>query len=339
MMEKRLGGNTQDGREKRRKLIKTEYHGLLQNGVREGLYKIIIHGDCDTMVMVSSFVHGMKEGEHYSYLEESGKLLYYSLMKENKSVKEMDLSENETVSGIIDFEDGSRWEGKICMERACGQGEEYSDTNLLQYKGMEVNNRYEGYGTKFHLLGNTTKLPIPEYEGEWCAGTKHGKGTTFDLKGHPLQSGLWVNDQLMDIHCQINGRNSEFTCYSRIETLSIASDSYTKATELNLSKCECLREITIGDHSCCSIHSLSLKDMRELCSRSVGNNSFTECNATWESQRGCAQHAREQGKVLRIRNCPKLISVIIGLNSFSDFVGFQLEGINVGDYESKIVLL
>ena len=298
-----------------------------QNGVREGLYKIIISGDCDKMVMVSSFLHGMKEGEHYSYLEESGKLIYYSLMKDNKSVREMDLSGNEITSGILDFEDGSRWEGEICMERACGQGEEYSDSNILQYKGMEVNNKYEGYGTRYHHLCSNSRVPIPDYEGEWCAGTRHGKGTTFDLNGNPIQSGIWVNDHLMDIHCQVSGCVNDITCYSRIETLSIASDSYNKATELNLCKCECLKEITIGDHSCICVQSLSLEGMRELYSLSVGNHSFTECNATWESQRNFAQCAKEQGKAMRIVNCPKLNSVIVGINSFSDFVKFYLGGI------------
>ena len=67
--------------------------------------------------------------------------------------------------------------------------------------------------------------------------------------------------------------------------------------------------------------------MRELYSLSVGNHSFTECNATWESQRNFAQCAKEQGKAMRIVNCPKLNSVIVGINSFSDFVKFYLEGI------------
>ena len=67
---------------KRRRVVHTEYYGMLRNGVRDGLYKIVLSGDCDPIVMVTWFQNGNMVGENYAYLRDSGRLLYSSTVED-----------------------------------------------------------------------------------------------------------------------------------------------------------------------------------------------------------------------------------------------------------------
>lgn len=73
---------------KRRRVVHTEYYGMLRNGVRDGLYKIVLSGDCDPIVMVTWFQNGNMVGENYAYLRDSGRLLYSSTVEDGVVKKE-----------------------------------------------------------------------------------------------------------------------------------------------------------------------------------------------------------------------------------------------------------
>lgn len=306
---------------KRRRVVHTEYYGMLRNGVREGLYKIVLSGDCDSIVMVTSFQNGHMAGENYAYLQETGYLLYSSVVENDVVKSEEKLSESDIVNGILDFPDGSRWEGDFSLNRSCGQGKKFSDSNSLIYKGMEVNNWYEGSGVSFV---DEPFSSIPTYDGEWCHGKKHGFGKTFDLKGDVIREGMWLNDLPVDDHIQLTGDAEmiEFSC--RIETLSIASDSYNTSSSLDLSKCECLCLLQIGDRSCRNVDSFSLCGLRSLEVVTVGSHSFSTVQSTWEAHRLANHNHRE--KSFLVSSCYTLSSLSIGLNSFSEFSSFSISG-------------
>ena len=187
---------------KRRRVVHTEYYGMLRNGVRDGLYKIVLSGDCDPIVMVTWFQNGNMVGENYAYLRDSGRLLYSSTVEDGVVKKEEKLSGCDVFNGILDFPDGSRWEGFFTLNRSCGQGKKFSDLNSLIYEGMEVNNFYEGSGISYI---DEPFSSIPSYSGEWCHGRKHGFGKSFDLKGDVIREGMWLNDLPVDDHIHVTG--------------------------------------------------------------------------------------------------------------------------------------
>lgn len=310
-----------EGCRKRRRVVHTKYYGLLRNGVREGLYKVVLSGDCDPIVMVTWFQNGRMAGENYAYLQESGHLLYSSVVENDEVKKEETLSGYDVVNGILDFPDGSRWEGDFVLDRSCGQGKKFSDTNSLIYEGMEVNNQYEGSGISFI---DEPYSSIPTYSGEWCHGKKHGFGKTFDLNGDVIREGMWLNDLPVDDHIQLTGEveMTEFSC--RIESCSIASDSYNLLSSLDLSKCECLCLLQIGDRSCRHVDSFDLRGLRSLEVVIIGSHSFSMVPSTWEAHRVANHNHRE--KSFLVRNCRMLSSLSIGLNSFSDFSSFSVSG-------------
>lgn len=305
---------------KRRRVVHTEYYGMLRNGVRDGLYKIVLSGDCDPIVMVTWFQNGNMVGENYAYLRDSGRLLYSSTVEDGVVKKEEKLSGCDVFNGILDFPDGSRWEGFFTLNRSCGQGKKFSDLNSLIYEGMEVNNFYEGSGISYI---DEPFSSIPSYSGEWCHGRKHGFGKSFDLKGDVIREGMWLNDLPVDDHIHVTGDVDlvEFSC--RIETCSIASDSFNTSSSLNLSKCQCLCLLQIGDRSCRNVASFCLQGLRSLEVVVIGNHSFSTVSATWEAHRRMTNHS---SKSFLVQNCHVLSSLSIGRNSFSDFASFSVSG-------------
>ena len=66
--------------------------------------------------------------------------------------------------GIVDLDNGARFEGKILEESGIpfGFGEIYDEDGILIYKGIIINWQRFGYGVSYHDNGGI------EYEGYWC---------------------------------------------------------------------------------------------------------------------------------------------------------------------------
>ena len=101
------------------------------------------------------------------------------------------------------------------------------------------------------------------------------------------------------------------------EVLRIGNNSYSDSsvTELKLSGLVRLKQIVIGDECFRSVRLLELDGLRELESLTIGNKSFQIGNQ------------RQIDRVCRIVNCPKLKSIQIGDDSFSDYHSFELNNL------------
>ena len=108
-----------------------------------------------------------------------------------------------------------------------------------------------------------------------------------------------------------------------IESFVISSNSYNGSTtehakmELTLSNLPQLKYINIGAHSFQRVRGLRLEHLDSLESIQIGKECFRiSAQDQWQSQ----QH----DGLFSIQNCPKLLSVALGDNSFFDFEVFEI---------------
>ena len=90
-------------------------------------------------------------------------------------------------------------------------------------------------------------------------------------------------------------------------------------TVLDLSKYPKLKSVTIGDESFMYVNEVIITGLNELESVVIGENSFT-------------QHKNGYGNDLNrhfyLKNCPKLKSLKIGIDSFSDYSVIEIENVD-----------
>lgn len=302
----------------------TSYDGFLEDGLREGLYRVKITGDCEPVCMIVHFEKGKKCGLSYSYLEKTGRLQDFVVFDKDAIVDVQNMASFPVERTIMSFDDGSRWEGELCFDRSSGQGEEYTVDNELLYKGMQVNYKYEGFGTTYYPDLERGDTRVKEYVGEWKAGLRHGHGTLFDRNGKTVWSGMWCNGEKYDPTTVIQGNPSPLRLFTYLEDLVVDNASLTLPSTLDLSKLERIQTIHMGDGCCINVESFSLVGLRSLLSLHIGKSSFSTSQQTWESKRSHSHLIKESQSKLTIRDNPLLRSIVIEENSFSDYVAFEL---------------
>ena len=102
-------------------------------------------------------------------------------------------------------------------------------------------------------------------------------------------------------------------------------------TELDLTRFSQLKRLDIGDHCFSYVDELKLIGMNELESVVIGENSFTQHKNYYGS---------DPNRHFYLKNCPKLKSLKIGYDSFSDYSVCEidnmdaLEVIEMGDLDA-----
>ena len=102
-------------------------------------------------------------------------------------------------------------------------------------------------------------------------------------------------------------------------------------TELDLTRFSQLKRLDIGDHCFSYVDELKLIGMNELESVVIGENSFTQHKNYYGS---------DPNRHFHLKNCPKLKSLKIGYDSFSDYSVCEidnmdaLEVIEMGDLDA-----
>ena len=245
----------------------------------------------------------------------------------------------EVVEGIVDLNNGSRFEGLVLTDGKEGKigipfgyGEMYDDDGLLIYKGIMINWKRFGYGTSYHDNG------LKEYEGYWCDDNRFGSGKVYDRKGWFMKECLW--------YYGIESNIEEY-CGDGSETLSIEI-SHMKLTDncvlvdWDISLLSNLESIEIGNKCFESVQTFQIDGLNRLKTIKIGNNSFTQVkwndfNNDWD---GSVSKCRNESKSFHILNCESLKVIEIGYYSFADFGGeFELrdldnlESIIIGEIE------
>ena len=212
--------------------------------------------------------------------------------------------------GIVDLDNGARFEGKILEESGIpfGFGEIYDEDGILIYKGIIINWQRFGYGVSYHDNGEI------EYEGYWCDNNRCGKGIVYDRHGRFIKECNWYNGIGSDVdNYEGNGSNLSI----EIKHLKLNDNCILK--DWNVSLFENLESIEIGNDCFESVKIFKIEGLNELKSLKIGENSFTE-------KKNC--FGKNESKSFHILNCKLLKSIEIGRYSFSDFGGeFELKNL------------
>ena len=90
-------------------------------------------------------------------------------------------------------------------------------------------------------------------------------------------------------------------------------------TVLDLSKYPKLKSVTIGDESFMYVNEVIITGLNELESVVIGENSFTK-NKNY--------NGNDPNRHFYLKNCPKLKSLKIGIDSFSDYSVIEIENVD-----------
>ena len=208
----------------------------------------------------------------------------------------------ETTYGIIDKEDGTRFEGVICDGTPFGFGRMYNEEGDKQYEGMMINWKRMGYGTCYYGFG------LKEYEGYWLDDTRYGFGVLFDRDGNTVYRGEWLNDDRIDNHYLGDGS----VLYTRVKSLKLCDKCIL--VDFDVSAFVLIEEIVIGSYCFSNVKEFQINNLNHLRSLKVGPNSFSKSSRTCNS---CGS--------FQITNCGKLESIDIGSGSFLYYTAVHLQ--------------
>ena len=149
---------------------------------------------------------------------------------------------------------------------------------------------------------------------------RNGEGKEMDERGKVVE-GVWCNGVRVITTVVPSSLTSN---PQTIEELRIENNNYndSSVTELKLSGLVHLKRMVIGDECFGSVRLFELDGLSELESVVIGERSFTYAKTyddIWNSKRSDGSY--------RIVNCPKLKSIQIGDNSFSDYYSFELSNL------------
>ena len=236
----------------------------------------------------------------------------YGALDEDKSIV--------VEEGIVELENGSRFEGLVLKEGKMGipfgYGEMYNDDGLLLYKGIMINWKRFGYGTSYHDNG------LKEYEGYWCDDNRFGSGKVYDRYGKLVKECEWYNGIESDTNEYCGDGSKPINI--GLQHLKLTDDC--ALTDWDVSWFHNLESIEIGNDSFASELTFKIDGLGRLKTIKIGKNSFTQIkNSDWERGKN---KSFVTSKSFYILNCESLESIEIGEYSFSDFAGdFELRNL------------
>ena len=214
---------------------------------------------------------------------------------------------------IVDLNvDGTRWEGDVLNDEPLGWGVVYDKDNHVVYEGFRLNDVNVGYGRKYYA-----DIGVVEYDGEWLEGKRWGEGVLYDRKGDTVFKGEWLNDERLEKEMTICEKNQNFfTFHSHLEKLVIANHCYSDndSKPIDLGRFASLRVLEIGDYCFDSTTKLSLTSLNQLEVLRIGKECF----------QGDGFYVHDPKHAFCVKNCASLRELIIGDDSFSYFVTWEI---------------
>ena len=262
-------------------------------------------------------VYDLESGLQYGVVKESGMYYYFkSSADENRVItadlknRKLEVYENEILinetgtQAIVDLDtNGRRWEGGVNNGKPYGFGVIYDEEGRKEYEGFMINESKTGYGIEYY-----SDISRVKYDGCYNNNNRFGKGTLYDRNGVIEYEGIWKNDT--PYSSQFDGE----TVDNHTESIVIPDKSLNKPESIILpSFLHSLKHIVIGDYCFEGVRLFELDGLRELNSIVTGEKSFRinhNCDNT-----------------CRLVNCPKLESIQIGDDSFSNYHSFELSNL------------
>ena len=89
--------------------------------------------------------------------------------------------------------------GAMKNNKRDGWGTEYDENGNIRFEGNYLNDTQDGFGTYYYIgpmetaTGKICKVTRIRYEGNWKAGDRHGKGTSYNENGEAVYLGEYTN--------------------------------------------------------------------------------------------------------------------------------------------------
>lgn len=236
----------------------------------------------------------------------------------------LQLVDDLPVWDILDNHDGSRWEGVTWRGRSCGLGVFYNDQNMLLYRGLSIDNVWEGYGTLYHEM-NLKSGPLVSIQGMWSHGSPLGWSKAYDRRGGDMGEGLWLRSQM--------ARSQELTVLSDLDftrahcflrELTIANNMLNTLSALNLDNFRYLELFEVGRHSLRKCSSLVIPHLSQLRRIHIGEYSFTSYDTALDLLLSESSRILSRRKMAELTDLPSLEEITVGKGSFSDFMALTI---------------
>ena len=216
------------------------------------------------------------------------------------SVREIVVEEK----GVVNLDrNGSRWEGNVKGGEPFGYGVMYGGKGEILYKGFMLNRMRVCYGIEYY-----PHMSQIAYEGGYYDNQRHGYGMLYDINGSVVYQGIWKRDKRYSFETGVID--------SQIKSLRIPNNSLSDLGEILLFHwLHSLKRIAIGNNCFHQVRLLELNGLSELEVIVIGNKSFQV--SRYERADGC----------YRIVNCPKLVTIEFGDESFYDYHSLAVDNL------------
>ena len=166
-------------------------------------------------------------------------------------------------------DEGERWEGDVDGNEPYGWGVLYDDEGEKRYEGFHIISENMLYGTLYY-----SDIQKIEYEGNWCAGKRWGRGAHYDRNGRVVYEGEWINGDHLETRGMLRDVNQ--LLHNCIEELIVPShccnEKEWKCVDFSL--VSALRVLEVGDDCFKSVMELKLIGMKALERVVIGASSF-----------------------------------------------------------------
>ena len=215
----------------------------------------------------------------------------------------------KAVSGIehnqvLNLNDGGeRWEGDVDGNEPYGWGVLYDDEGEKRYEGFRIGSENMLYGTLYY-----SDIQKIEYEGNWCAGKRWGRGVHYDRNGKVVYDGEWVNGDHLETRGMLRDVNQ--LLHNCIQELIVPShccnEKEWKCVDFSL--VSALRVLEVGDDCFKNVMELKLIGMKALERVVIGASSFMGHKGSF-----C------------LKKCPLIRELMIGHKSFWSYDLCEIE--------------
>ena len=198
---------------------------------------------------------------------------------------------------------GNKWEGNVKGDEPYGYGVMYNANGEILYQGFMLNRMRVCYGVEYYPHLNQIA-----YKGGYYDSKRHGYGELYDQNGAILYQGIWKRD---------NRYTSEMGVIdSQIAAIQIPNSSLSELGKILLYQwLYSLKRIVIGNRCFRQVRVLEMSGLGALEEVMIGSKSFQ-----------VSKHERADG-CCRIINCPKLVSIQFGDESFCDYHSFEIDNL------------
>ena len=222
----------------------------------------------------------------------------------------------ESVKGIehnvvLNSDDGERWEGDVLHNKPYGWGVLYDRENRMTYEGFRIGRVNVCYGRSYY-----SDIGVIEYEGEWFAGKRWGRGVHYDKRGAVMHDGEWMDDEQLGNALILND-DTQFI-HNHIMALFVGNGNCNgqEWSVLDVSFMPNLRVLGVGDRCFENVKEVKLIGLSQLEAVVVKTNSFTK----YADSIDC-----DANRHFYVKNCEKLKVIEIGIDSFSDYSVCEIE--------------